>query len=308
MKKRVVLITGAAGFVGSNLGEYFTNKGDIVIGIDNFMHPAVKQEDINFSIIYGDVRYSEDIDKYIKDCDIVYHLAAQINVDKSIAHPQETMDINLGGTQNVLNSCRRYNKPMVFASSSEVYGTHDKPISEGSQTYAQSPYAVSKLSADKLCGNYHDLYDVEVYRTRFFNIFGPRQSNDTYGAVIPIFVKKILNGESPRIFGDGYQERDYIYIDDVVRIYDEIPKNKNVAGTPINIGTGECVSIIDIPKYINSILGTSIQPEFGPPRAGEVRKLQADINFLTRSYGLHIAPQIDFREGLRRYIEWIKSK
>lgn len=301
-----ILITGSAGFVGSHLGEYLVSKGYKVRGLDNFMHPCGYESD-KFDTEYGDVRYYEDVDKLVAWSDIVYHLAAQINVDKSIHHPQETIDINLNGTQNILNACRRHGKKMVFASTSEVYGSHETPISESSQTYAQSPYAVAKLAADKLCGNYHDLYGIEVYRVRCFNIFGPRQSCDTYGAVIPIFVKKMIAGEPAIIFGDGYQERDYIYVDDIVRIYEQIPRNKNVAGEPINIGTGKCVSIRDIPKHVNSILGTNIQPEHVDARPGEVRKLEADISFLIKSYGLSITPQVEFREGLQKYIEWLKK-
>jgi len=300
-----ILITGSAGFVGSHLGEYLVSKGYEVKGLDNFSHPCGYTSD-KFVTEYGDIRYYEDIDELVKCSDIVYHLAAQINVDKSISHPQETMDINLRGTENILNACRRHGKKMVFASTSEVYGGHQNIICENSQTYAQSPYAVSKLAADKLCGNYHDLYGLEVYRTRFFNIFGPRQSSDVNGAVIPKFITKILKGEKPIIFGDGYQERDYIYIDDVVRIYEMIPKNKNVAGEPINIGTGETITINAIVNLINSILGTYIEPIHSASRLGEVEKLQACTHYLEVNYGLSIRPQIEFREGLRRTIEWLK--
>jgi nucleoside-diphosphate-sugar epimerase len=303
MKKLNILITGAAGFVGSNLGDYLTKKGHNVIGVDNFMHSAVNQDDVNFNLVYGDVRYSEDLDQRIKESDLIYHLAAQINVDKSISHPQETMDINLGGTQNVLNICRRYCKKMVFASTSEVYGTHNTSISEEHQTHAQSPYAVSKLAADKLCGNYHDLYGLEVYRMRCFNIFGPRQSSDTYGAVIPIFVKKMIYNESPIIFGDGHQKRDYIYIDDVVRAYEILPTKSKFAGTPINIGTGKSVEIIEIARMINKILDTHTLFKCGPARSGEVRKLEANINFVKKNY--NFKPEVSFKEGLRRYIEWV---
>ncbi len=298
------LITGAAGFIGSQLAEHLHSLGNDVVGLDNFSHPCgFKSESV--PIEYGDVRYVEDIYKWVERSDFVYHLAAQINVDKSIAHPQETIDINLTGTVNVLDLCRKFGKPLVFASTSEIYGGHDGLISEGSPTYAQSPYAVSKLAADKLCGNYHSLYGVEVYRLRIFNTYGPWQSNDQYGAVIPIFTSQVIAGQPPTIFGDGKQERDFMYVDDTIRAYEFIPRIKLLSGEPVNVGTGESISINDIAYYIKKALGRSdLVNNYAPGRPGEVKKLQADTS-LIRSHGF--GTKVGFEEGLKKYVDWHKQ-
>ena len=287
------------------MADYLFSKGNEVMGVDNGLHPSSWIPTGEIIVGYGDLRYYQDIETLVQWSDIVINLAAQINVDKSIDHPEETMDINLRGVENILNACRRYKKILIQASTSEVYGGHDEKISEESPTLAQSPYAVAKLAADKLCGNYHDLYGLEVYRLRCFNIFGPRQSSDTYGAVIPIFANCILKGVPPIIFGNGHQRRDYIYIDDVVRMYEMLPTRPDLAGTPINLGTGESVEIIEIARMINKILGKDIPFEFGPDRPGEVKKLEADITLASESYGFK--PTVTFEEGLRRYLEWLKK-
>lgn len=307
-----IFITGIRGFIPSHLANYLKKRGHTVFGIDNNLHPSKNNLDPKINAFYGDVRYTEDIENSVKNADIVYHMAAQINVDKSIAYPQETMDINLGGTTNVLNACRRYNKIMVFSSTSEIYGSHDEPINENSPTYAQSPYAVSKLSADKLCGNYHNLYGLEVYRFRGFNTYGPYQSNDLYGAVIPKFIKEIRNGRRPIIFGDGSQSRDYIYVDDVVRAYELIPQIKELNGEPINIGTGKTTSILEIANSLIKLYQRNGKPNIKPKhvkaRSGEVYKLQADISLLTSVGPKEILPKIGIEEGLRRYVKWYESK
>lgn len=297
-----ILITGARGFIGSHLGNYLKSKGHSVLGLDNGFHPC--EQPLDFATTYGDVRYQDDLNEHIKQADLIYHLAAQINVDRSIAKPQETLDINLMGTFNVLESCRKYNKPMVFASTSEIYGGHDEPISESSEPRSQSPYATAKLAADKLCGNYHDIYGVEVYRTRFFNVFGKWQNDDDNGAVIPKFTTQVLNGIRPTIFGSGTQSRDYIHVSDVVRAYELIPGYKQLNGEPVNIGSGIPHRIKDIAEMIIKFAESELEPEYIAPRPGEVSKLQADTS-LINSYG--ISPAVKFENGLEEYVLWKKS-
>ncbi len=303
-----IFITGIAGFIGGHLADYFDCKGDEVFGIDNYSH-ASKVPFLNegIGVEYGDVRYWQDLVKGIKKADLVFHMAAQINVDKSNAHPQETMDINLTGTANVLELCRTYNKPIVFASTSEVYGGHTEKINEGSPTYAQSPYAVSKLAADKLCGNYHTLYGTKVFRVRCFNTFGPYQSEDAYGAVIPKFARSLWSGKSFEIFGDGTQMRDFSYIDDVVRAYDLIWQTKELEGEPINVGSGQSISIINLAKTMEQLamLGEGVGIQYVGSRPGEVSKLQADIRLL-KSFGFK--KQNTFRQGLQKYLNWFEEQ
>lgn len=299
-----IFITGIRGFIPSHLAYYFSEQGHDVFGIDNNLHCCPRNITGKVRVNYGDIRYAEDVDKYVKEADIVYHMAAQINVDKSIEFPQETIDINFNGTMNILNACRRYDKKMVFASTSEIYGSHDEQITEDSALLAQSPYAVSKLAADKLCGVYHKLYGTHVYRVRCFNTFGPFQSADEYGAVIPKFVKAVFNDKPPIVFGDGKQRRDYIYIDDVVRAYEFIPTIPDLDGEPVNVGSGYSISVVEIAEQIISILGKDLKPLHIRARNGEVNKLKADTRLL-KSFGFE--KQIGFNSGLQQYIDWYKT-
>lgn len=302
MKYKRALVTGAAGFIGSHLMNSLIVDGHEVVGIDNFSAPSTnttKQE-----VEYADVRYYDNIENYVKNTNIVFHLAAQIHVGKSNDYIGETLDVNLMGTYNILEACRKYDKPMVFASTSEIYGGHDEAIHEGSPTYSQSPYATAKLAADKLCGNYHDIHGVKVVRLRNFNTFGPHQKKGEYGAVIPIFVDKAYKMEAMPIFGDGSQERDFMYIDDAVAGYKMCMDNLDeLAGEPINVGNGESISINALAEMISQIMHRNMaNVEYKPARKGEVKKLQADIT-LAKKYGY--SPKNTFRENLEDYIKWV---
>lgn len=299
-----ILITGAAGFIGSHLFTYLRDLGHEVRGIDNFSHPCGMYG--QQAIKYGDIRYQQDLEKHIMWATKVYHLAAQIHVDKSITHVQETLDVNIMGTYNVLELCKKYGKQIVFASTSEVYGTTRGKIDENSPTHAQSPYAVSKLACDKLCGNYHNLYQTKVWRLRVFNTYGPWQNAGSYGAVIPIFVRQAIqdNGHLT-IYGDGKQKRDFLYIDDCVKMYSVITEHGALLGDVINIGSGASISINDLGKKICKIVGVPFRPTYLKGRPGEVRKLEADIKE-ARKFGFE--PTVDIDDGLDRYINWYKDK
>jgi UDP-glucose 4-epimerase len=289
-----ILIIGAAGFIGSHLADYLSKKHNVT-GLDNFSHACGYQGD--YPIVYGDVRYLEEIEEQIKNCDIIYHLAAQINVDKSILFPQETFDINIQGTKNVLDCARKYNKIVIFASTSEVYGEYKGKIKEDLVCNPQSPYAVSKLCADKLCQNYYNLYGVETYIIRCFNVFGPRQSSGVYGAVIPIFADLVKSNKPPTIFGSGKQRRDYIYVSDVVRAYELIPTIKKLVGKEINVATGKSHSINEVANLIIKLLEKKLKPVHVEARKGEVMKLEANISKI-KKYGWK--PLISFKEGLKK--------
>ena len=211
-----VFITGGAGFIGSHLHKKLESDGHEVKSIDNFMHPSKAPH----KSVYGDIRYYQDIEPYVKWADIVYHLAAQIHVDKSIKNPQETIDININGTLNILEACRVYNKKLVFASTSKAYGTSQcEYMTEDHPLDCQSPYGASKVAGDRLCKSYIDTYEMDITILRNFNTFGEYQNDGSYGGVIAIFTRQALNGDDITIFGDGSQERDYMYIDDAVQAY-----------------------------------------------------------------------------------------
>lgn len=296
-----IFITGIRGFVGSHLAQSLQEIGHDVRGIDNLMHPAFKPVHFN----YGDVRYPADIEKFVEWSDVVVHLAAQIHVDKSIENPQETIDINIGGTLNVLEACRRYGKRLVFASTSEVYGTSKRSImDEDHPTDAQSPYGASKLGADRLCKAYHDTYGLDVRILRNFNIFGPYQNAGSYGAVISIFTKAALEGKPLNIFGDGEQERDYMYIDDALKAYNIVMFTDDLNGVVLNCGSGKTVTINEVAKSIIKITASKSDIVHISARPGEVRRLCAGVG-LIKKYGF--SPSTDFYKDLSNYIKWYEE-
>lgn len=298
-----ILITGAAGFIGSHLFDYFEKQGHQVIGIDNFSHPS--KHPIVKRVGYGDVRYPATIFELVKEVDTVYHLASQIHVDKSIHYPHETVDINVGGTLNVLEACRKYGKKLIFASSSEVYGTAQTEfIDEKHQLDVQSPYAASKVAGDRLCWAYNETYGMDVSILRNFNTWGPYQADggegSSYGAVIGIFTRQALAGQPLTVFGDGLQERDYIWIDDAIEGYKLASKIKGV----INIGTGKTIKILDLAKKVIEITGSKSEIVHLDSRPGEVMRLCANIN---KAKGLGFISKTNFDENLRQYIDWYKT-
>lgn len=296
-----ILITGAAGFIGSHLYGKF-NEDHHVIGIDNFLHPC--SNPLTKDVKYGDVRYYHDIDKLVEWCDVVFHLAAQINVDKGNSNPQETVDINITGTLNVLEAVKKYNKKMIFASSSEVYGTSQiEMMNEKHQLDAQSVYAASKVAGDRLCKAYFDTYGTKVAILRNFNTFGEYQADDSYGGVIAIFTRKALRGEPLEVYGTGRQERDYMHISDALAGY-EFCLAKELWGKPINIGTGRTVSINELANKIIEYTGSKSSIIHVKERPGEVMRLCADTSF---AKNLGFKPQTKFYDNLQKYVQWYKT-
>ena len=288
-----ILVTGADGFIGSHLHNKLETLGEVK-GIDNYSHPSKAPNKSE----YGDVRYYRDIEDYVKWADIVFHLAAQIHVDKSIKNPQETIDVNVGGTLNVLELCRKYKKKLVFASTSEVYGSSQEEfMDERHQLDAQSPYAASKVAGDRLCKSYIDTYGMDIAILRNFNTFGEYQNDGSYGGVIAIFTKQALNNEPITIYGSGEQERDYMYIDDAVNGYILASKITGV----INIGTGTTVKIKELAEQIKEITKSKSEIIHLDDRAGEVQRLCAGID---KAKSLGYTPQTDFKKHLTQYINW----
>ncbi len=248
-----------------------------------------------------DIRHPE-IENLVAWSDIVYHLAAQIHVDYSIEHPVETFDINVNGTINILEACRTHNKKLVFASSSEIYGTNYGAISEDSPLNCQSPYAVTKLTGDKLCSVYKEVYGMNIDVIRNFNTFGPYQNDTSYGGVIAIFTKNALRGEPLHIYGDGEQERDYMSIDDALQGY--LMSLTTDLNGPTNFGTGQTVTINALAEIIKTVTNSSSEIIHVAPRPGEVRRLCADI---TKASLKGFKPQTNLETDLKKYIQWYES-
>ncbi len=295
-----ILITGAAGFIGYHLYNKLKKDGLDVVGLDNYDHPC---GGVISDCIKGDIRDRHLVDELVKNSDTVYHLAAQIHVDRSYEDTQLTFDVNVHGTENILKSCTKYKVPVVFPSSVEVYGTaQGDRISESHPINPQNPYAESKYEAEKLCVYYRERHGTSVSILRNFNTYGPYQNNSKYGSVIPIFVKRIIENEPPLITGDGTQTRDFMYIDDALNGY-EIMSRYNGA-EPVNFGTGIDISINDLSELLLSILDSNVKPIHVKPRPNEIMKIKGDIS---KARTLGFSPKVTLEDGLRKYIEWFKS-
>tara|TARA_B100000809_G_C15084344_1_gene510857 strand:- start:734 stop:1687 length:954 start_codon:yes stop_codon:yes gene_type:complete len=300
------LVTGGAGFIGSHLCEKLLYMGHHVTCLDNFYNGNLNNirglfNDKNFYFVEGDVLNKTLLNEVAAECDHIFHLAAQIHVEKSIIRPTETLNINLSGTKNLLDICTRHkNKSMTFASSAEVYGEAEGEHSEKSPLCPQSPYAASKVAAEALCTSYFYTYDTNVRIIRNFNTFGPRQKSSGYGSVIAIFARRALDNKPLIIYGDGFQTRDYQYIEDAVDGY--ILSLQIPAGEIINTGYGVDHNIVDIAKEIIKITNSNSKIVFADPRPGEVRKLRSNVNKIS-SYG-HTS-QYSLNAGLKKYINWL---
>jgi len=306
-----IMVTGGAGFVGSHLCEKYVKEGHTVFCIDNFMSGDLNNikhlpEFGNFKLVKGDIRDWGILDR-VKDIDVIFNMAAQIHVDRSYVEPRLTYEINVLGTQNVLEFARFYDiKKVIHASTSEVYGSAlYTPIDENHPLNSPHPYGASKIASDRMCYSYSKTYGMDIKTLRFFNAFGPRQKDVGYGGVISIFLRRILNGFPPIIFGDGEQTRDYTYIDDMIRGYDSAMIYHGKIADPINFGTGEEVSINTIAEKLISLSDKELTPVHVEPRKGEVKRLIADYTRAKELFGWE--PMIDFDSGLRRFVDWYKD-
>lgn len=313
MTRKKILITGGAGFIGSHLAEYLIKNGYSVKILDDFSSGNVNNilglfNFKDFKMIRGSVTDIELVRKATADVDVVFHLAAQIHVDRSIIEPRRTFDVNALGTLNVLDTALENDVELVvYASTSEVYGSAKYvPMNEDHPLNPASPYAATKAAADRLCFAYYNTYNLPVVVVRCFNTYGPRQRDAGYAAAIPKFLRKALSGLPPIIYGDGKQTRDYMYIKDAVNAYTLILKNyENVLGKAVNFGTGTEVPIINLANIITDLCGNNKTPINVAPRAGEVKRLCADISLAQKE--LDFAPQYTIDNGLDEFIKWYKA-
>jgi len=308
-----ILITGGAGFIGSHLCDKYTKEGHTVLCLDNFMNGNLMNirhllNYRNFKLINGDIRDFDLLEKMMRDVDIVFHLAAQIHVDRSIIEPKLTYEINVLGTQNILEVARMYDvEKIIHASTSEVYGSAQyAPMDENHPLNAPHPYGASKIAADRMCYAYIETYGMNICIMRPFNLYGPRQKDSGYGGAISLFTKRVLSNMPPIIYGAGEQTRDYTYIEDIVEAYNLILNNKPIR-EPINFGTGKEIKIIDLANKIIELCGKTgnIKPVHVEMRPGEVKRLVADISKAKEFLGWK--PKYTITEGLREFIDWYKN-
>ncbi|MFA4946956.1 MAG: SDR family oxidoreductase [Candidatus Krumholzibacteriia bacterium] len=305
------LVTGGAGFIGSNIAEALVKGGEQVVVLDNLTTGYEKniahlRNDLTF--IKGDVRDVGTVREALDGVDYVLHEAALASVPRSIEDPVLVTDVNVRGTLVMLDEARRAGvKRFVYAASSSAYGdTETLPKVESMIPKPLSPYAASKLMGEYYCAVYAHVYGMSTVSLRYFNIFGPRQDpKSQYAAVIPIFISHLMAGTPPSIFGDGEQSRDFTYIENVVEANILASRCEGARGQAVNIACGERYTLNDLFNRMQRIIGSSIAPRYAEPRAGDVKHSQADISEAEKLIGYKIA--VPFAEGLRRTIAWYRE-
>lgn len=308
------LVTGGAGFIGSNLCEALLDMGYTVRCLDNLstgkyenIEPFTKSE--RFTFLKGDIRELDTCMEAAKGADYVLNQAAWGSVPRSIEMPLLYEEINIRGTLNMMEAARQNGvKKFVYASSSSVYGDHPQlPKKEGVEGRVLSPYALTKRVDEEYGRLYKELYGLDTYGLRYFNVFGRRQDPDgAYAAVIPKFIRLLLNGEVPVINGDGKQSRDFTYIDNVIEAnLKACLASGDAAGNAFNIGAGGREYLIDVYYDLCKALHVEVEPEFGPPRLGDIRDSNADISKARELLGYD--PEYDFAKGIALAIDWYKE-
>lgn len=308
------LVTGGAGFIGSNLCEAILKKGCRVRCLDDLSTGKQKNVDIfldnpSYEFVRGDIKDFDTCMKACEDVDYVLNQAAWGSVPRSIEMPLFYCANNIQGTLNMMEAARQQGvKKFVYASSSSVYGDEPNlPKTEGREGNLLSPYALTKRCDEEWAKQYTRHYGLDTYGLRYFNVFGRRQDPDgAYAAVIPKFIKQLLRGERPTINGDGKQSRDFTYIENVIEAnLKACLAPHEAAGEAFNIAYGGREYLIDIYYGLTKALGVDVEPNFGPDRAGDIRHSNADISKAKELLGYD--PQWSFEKGIKAAIEWYKE-
>jgi UDP-glucose 4-epimerase len=300
-----VLVTGGAGFIGSHLVEALSAQGRPVRVLDdlstgqasNLDHIAAKPE-----LIRGCVTDADAVARATEGCEVVFHLAALASVAKSVEDPPASHAACATGALNVLHAARKAGaRRLVYAGSASAYGGASDLAGQDEDTplVALSPYAAAKLAGEFYAQSFAHTYGFETVRLRFFNVFGPRQRADSpYSGVIAIFASLLAAGRTPTVFGDGLQSRDFVFVSDVVQALLLASEVLGVSGRVYNVGTGGSVTLLDLIRELNAILGTNAVPTFAPARAGDVRDSRAKIGRIRAELGY--TPKVNFADGLRQ--------
>ncbi|MEI6863078.1 MAG: SDR family oxidoreductase [Candidatus Omnitrophota bacterium] len=306
------LVTGGAGFIGSNIVEELVKRRASVRVLDSLITgnlDNIKPFSKHINFIKGDIRDKKALKRALKGIDYVIHQAALRSVPKSVDDPFTTNDINVFGTLNLLMESKKAGvKRVVYASSSSAYGDVKKfPQKETDLAIPISPYGVSKLAAEHYCKTFAKTFGLETVSLRYFNVFGPRQNPESkYSAVIPMFIFNMFNGKSPVVEWDGKQARDFTYVGNVVEANLNACVIPGISGETFNIACGTSISVMDIVNELNKILKTTIKPKYAPKRRGDVRTTYADISKMKKF--LRMKNLTQFNEGLKLTVEWFKNK
>lgn len=305
-----ILVTGGAGFIGSHIVKALVRRKKQVRVLDNFLtgkRTNLVEVSNRIDTIEGDIRDFEACRVAVRGIDCILHQAALPSVQRSVVDPIMTHDINITGTLNLLIAAKEFGvRRLVFASSSSVYGDNPTlPKIEGFEGRPLSPYAVSKQAGESYCRLFSELYGLETFSLRYFNVFGPRQDpNSHYSAAIPLFIKKILHGESPVVYGDGEQSRDFTYVDNIVEANILASEAAIKPGETVNIACGESISVNKLLKLINQTLDREVEATYVDMRPGEIMHSLADISKARKLIGY--TPCVTQNDGLLRTINWYR--
>lgn len=305
------LVTGGMGFIGSHLVRSLVARGDQVRVLDNLSTGKARNlEGLSHRIefIQGDLRDEAVVAQAVDGIEVVFHEAALASVPRSVAFPLDSHAHCVTGTLVLLNAARQAKvRRVVYAGSSSAYG--NLPFSSKRECdfpTPLSPYAAAKLAGEFYCQAFFQTYGLETVCLRYFNVFGPRQDpSSPYSAVIPLFIAKLIQGDRPIIFGDGFQSRDFTYVENVVDANLKAAVAPGAAGMTFNVGTGRSVSLLDVLEHLQRMLRTNIPPQMEPPRIGDVRDSLADISRAEKVLGY--SPQVGLEEGLRQTVQFYRD-
>jgi len=291
------VVTGGAGFIGSNLVDALVGRGDEVVLVDDlssgrrdFVNPAA-------SFVEADIRGGIDA----AGADVVFHLAAQADVQTSVRRPDHDAAVNVVGTVRVLEAARAAGSQVVFASTGgAIYGDVDRPAPESAPRRPVSPYGIAKLCAEEYLTGWNRIHGSDHVALRFGNVFGPRQDSSLEGGVVSIFLERFARGDETVIFGDGGQTRDFVFVGDVV---DAALAVVGHAGDTFNVGTGEETSVLELHRLCAKVAGVDAEPRLEPARLGDARRSVLDVSHAAEELGWR--PQVSLEDGLRRTWEWL---
>ena len=305
------LVTGGAGFIGSHIAEALARRGDQVRVLDNLCtgfrsNLAALARDIEF--IEGDIADPDVVARAVRDVDCIFHEAALASVPLSVERPLDSHHACATGALNILDQARRASvRRVVYAGSSAAYG--DRPNAskrESDMPMILSPYAAAKLAGESYCEAFYHTYGLETVCLRYFNVFGPRQDpNSAYSAVIPLFITKLLSGESPIVYGDGLQSRDFTYVENVVHGNLLAAEAADAPGKTFNLADGRSTTLLQLLRLLEELLAVEVKPIHEAPRVGDVRVSLADITAARTILGYE--PKVTFEAGLRRSIDYYRS-
>ena len=313
MTSRKAIVTGGAGFIGSHIVDELLERKIETFVIDNLSTGSLenlKQHDGNklLHVIIGDAKNIGKLMSGISDIDVIFHEAAIASITRSISEPMVVHDVNVNMSLEIMNFCVANKvRRLIFASSAAVYGIIKGKASEESVCRPYSPYGATKLAVEDYLSAYYHTYGLETVALRYFNVFGPRQKLNDYSGVITIFINQLMNKQTPTIFGDGLQTRDFINVKDIVQANMLCMDSKNAAGEMFNVATGKPTSILELLLTIKSVTGTEkISHKFDPPRPGDVKFGLANAEKIMKAIGF--APKITVSGGLADVVKHIQSK